>query len=418
MSDTTGGTPFWLTKNGLLQSYTNLEEAIDTDILVVGGGITGALVARAFARSGERVTVIEKRHIATGSTAASTALLQYEIDVPLTELIKKIGKVQAERAYMLCAETISTMKTIAEEFPDACGFRLKPSMYIAAQPHDMEFLHREYLARKTAGLSVVFLGKEELAERGITASGAIYSDLGAEIDPYLLTHAIFTALNEAGHSIYERTELALDTLTTSDTHTTAYTTSGHRIRAQKIIFATGYEAAGMLKEHIVTRKSSYAIVTEKIPEEDLCLAPAFDSLLWDTNTPYLYARTTPDGRILIGGEDVFPRNAFLRDILISWKARKLIKKFSRYLTETPVKQKMKIAFSWSGTFGETEDGLAYIGESPEWPDCYFALGFGGNGILYSAIAGTLLTDLYHGIPNSDLDLFRFGRSSKPELSEK
>ncbi len=71
---------------------------------------------------------------------------------------------------------------------------------------------------------------------------------------------------------------------------------------------------------------------------------------------------------------------------------------------------LHIAHAWSGTFGETKDGLAYIGESPEWPECYFALGFGGNGITYSALAGDLLVRLWQGETPDDLSLFRFGRN--------
>ena len=66
-------------------------------------------------------------------------------------------------------------------------------------------------------------------------------------------------------------------------------------------------------------------------------------------------------------------------------------------------------YVWGGTFAQTADGLAYIGESPELPHAYFALGYGGNGITFAAIAARIITDLYIGRDNSDAHIFRFGR---------
>jgi glycine/D-amino acid oxidase-like deaminating enzyme len=64
---------------------------------------------------------------------------------------------------------------------------------------------------------------------------------------------------------------------------------------------------------------------------------------------------------------------------------------------------------WGGTFGETEDGLPYIGTVRQFPHGYFALGYGGNGITFSWIAANILLDLFLGRPNPDAELFRFDR---------
>ena len=68
-------------------------------MLVMGAGITGALIADALARTGLKVAVVDKRGLAKGSTMASTALVQYEIDTPLITLTRKIGKEKAVRAW-------------------------------------------------------------------------------------------------------------------------------------------------------------------------------------------------------------------------------------------------------------------------------------------------------------------------------
>lgn len=72
--------------------FPPLEDDLSTDIVIVGSGITGALMAHELCRAGIECCVIDKRSIATGSSAASTALLQYEIDVPLCRMAKSSGK--------------------------------------------------------------------------------------------------------------------------------------------------------------------------------------------------------------------------------------------------------------------------------------------------------------------------------------
>jgi len=63
---------------------------------------------------------------------------------------------------------------------------------------------------------------------------------------------------------------------------------------------------------------------------------------------------------------------------------------------------LEVSYTWAGTFGETKDGLAYIGQTPEFPHAYFALGYGGNGITtFSVIAAKIITDLHLGRPNPD-----------------
>src|SRR5689334_12440586 len=93
--------PFPLLRNGIIRSYPSLQRNIHTDVLIMGGGISGALTARQLVNSGQKIVLVDRRHIGMGSTAASTSLLQYEIDVPLHLLMEKIGERNAVRSYLL-----------------------------------------------------------------------------------------------------------------------------------------------------------------------------------------------------------------------------------------------------------------------------------------------------------------------------
>src|SRR5262245_11519995 len=81
--------PYWTVRNGLVHVYPPLERDIRCDAAIVGGGITGAILLNAFTAAGIDCVVIDRRDVGQGSTSASTALLQYEIDTPLYELIPK-----------------------------------------------------------------------------------------------------------------------------------------------------------------------------------------------------------------------------------------------------------------------------------------------------------------------------------------
>jgi glycine/D-amino acid oxidase-like deaminating enzyme len=71
--------------------------------------------------------------------------------------------------------------------------------------------------------------------------------------------------------------------------------------------------------------------------------------------------------------------------------------------------KFKTDFQWSGTFASTKDGLPYIGSIRQHPHTYFALGFGGNGITFSAIAAVIIKDMLKGEKNKDAVIFKFDR---------
>jgi glycine/D-amino acid oxidase-like deaminating enzyme len=168
------------------------------------------------------------------------------------------------------------------------------------------------------------------------------------------------------------------------------------------VIAAGFESQIFLPGKIGRLKSTYALISE--PVENF-IGWHRRSLIWETGLPYLYLRTTADNRIIVGGEDENFANAKRRDALISKKARTLTRKFNLLFPEI----KLKIAYAWAGTFGETKDGLAYIGKNKNLPHAYFALGYGGNGITFSLIAAEIIRDDFLGRKNADAAIFRFGR---------
>jgi len=130
--DLTSDHPFWFIRNGLLQTYPPLEQDETCDVAVIGAGITGAIIAHRLTKMGLSVVVVDRRDVCLGSTSASTSLLQYEIDLPLVEMAKKIGKEAASRAYWLSYESVNSLAELAESLTIDCGFERKTSLYLAS----------------------------------------------------------------------------------------------------------------------------------------------------------------------------------------------------------------------------------------------------------------------------------------------
>ncbi len=399
--DLTSAHPFWPLQDGLPAVYPTLKSDLKCDVLVLGGGITGAFIAHYLVREGLDVVLVDKRDIGRGSTAASTALLEYEIDVPLTDLAKMVGQPDAEDAYRICRDSIGKIETIARELGNSCGFRRKKSVYLASRKRDTQMLREECAARKKAGIAVEYLDEPTLNSMfSFQRPGALLSLDAAEVDPYLLTHQILAQASQRGLRVFERTEVVKHQA--GPTRITSETDRGFKVTAGHVVFATGYESVEFMPRCAVSLKSTFAFVSRPLTSFEGWWEQC---LIWETARPYLYLRTTPDGRALVGGEDISFSNPSHRDRRLPKKTGKLAACFREMFPKID----LEVAYSWAGTFGDTKDGLAYIGSVPKFPRYLFGLGFGGNGITYGAVAAEIIRDQILQRPNAAARLFRFDR---------
>lgn len=397
----TSSHPFWSVNNGLPANYPSLNHDASCDAVVIGGGITGSLAAIHLAEAGVKTLLIDKRDIGTGSTSASTALLQYEIDVPLRRLTRDLGPVAAKRSYLLCLESITKLQRITERLMINCGFERKPSLFLARYQREIPELCEEFRLRQEIGIEIEFFDRTAIEKLfPFSRPAALFSRDGGQVDPHRLTHGLLAAGKCSGLEVFDRTEMAR--LETTRRGVRILTRNGFTITARRAIVAAGFESRTLLKSGAGTLKSTYAVISEPLPRIDQWYQ---ECLIWESGLPYLYLRTTPEGRVIVGGEDEDFVSGRRRDSLISRKARTLKRKFEKLFPDVA----MEVAFAWAGMFGETPDGLAYIGLHPEFPHTYFALGYGGNGITFSLIAAEIIRDDFLGRKNRDAGIFRFAR---------
>jgi len=394
--------PFWLVKNGILNSYPSLRENISCDVLVVGGGITGSLIAHQCMEEGYDTVLIDKCEVANGSSSATTSMLQYEIDTPLYELIELIGKKGAEASYKACFDAIDQLQKVCKQIKSKAGYKKKQSLYFAAYKKDIAWLKKEFEARREAGFDVAWVEADEIEKKYNFSQthGGILSEQGASVDAFTLVHEILEFNTNRGLRVFDKTELKEVKSHKSYNEVLLHTEAV--IKAKKIVYCVGYESVSFIKEKFVDLISTYAIVSE-INE---AMSKKYDDLLiWNTADPYIYLRTTADGRFLIGGEDEEFRNPQRRDKLIGRKEKKLVKLFEKHLPQVP----FYADFAWAGTFGVTKDGLPYIGEHKDFKNSYFVLGFGGNGITFSVTGMEMVSDWLKGKKHPLTTWFKFGR---------
>jgi glycine/D-amino acid oxidase-like deaminating enzyme len=392
--------PFSLIKNSLAQSYPSLKKSITTEVLIMGAGITGALIAYKLIAEGKKVVMVDRRDVCNGSSAASTSMLQYEIDVPLHKLIDQVGLTCAVSSYQNCEKAIKDLKKIVVEVKSHCGFEYKKSVYFASSKKDISFLKKEFDAREEHGFQVKWLPKEKIKELGLKAYAAIESKSGAVMDVYKLANDILKYCSERGLEIYDRTEI--QEIKTKKDKTIAKTKDGLTIEADHIVHCTGFESTETIKEKIVDLKSTFALASEafeKIPQ-------AFKNrIYWNTDAPYLYFRSTDDGRIIMGGGDRDFKNAARRDALLPRKEKELAKSFKKCFPEIP----FVADYSWAGTFGETKDGLPYFGKTDPEKNEHYILGFGGNGITFSVMGMDAIVHSLNKTPHPYLEYYKFKR---------
>ena len=373
--DLHSGLPYWVVKNSLLDYFHPLEDDFSTDIVVVGSGITGALMVHELCSAGLRCCMVDKRSIATGSSIASTALLQYEIDVPLCEMAEIIGEDNAVSAYRASLASIADIEKVLKETGVDADFEKRPSLFYASIPNNIE-----------------------------VPGNALLNRVSAQMDAYkaatglLLYHMKKDGLEIFTHTgVTECVEMPEGYIIETD--------RGHKIECKYVIIAAGFEAGKFLSREIMDLTSTYALVSHPVDSKDLWPEQC---LIWETAEPYLYIRTTRGNRIIVGGEDEKFSDPERRDALLRKKTLVLEKKFRRLFPSIPFKTEM----AWCGTFSTTKDGLPFIGNCPDKDRMFFDLGYGGNGITFSMIGAQIICKKLQGIDDERGRIFGYERIEK------
>jgi glycine/D-amino acid oxidase-like deaminating enzyme len=391
------GLPLWLARKPAPLTIDKTVAGIHADVVVVGTGISGALVTDALTQAGYSVLALDRREPMSGSTPASTTLLSFELDTPLIELSRKIGKSDAARAWWRSAQAVRALQERIDDLDIRCGFAERSTIYLPGNILGISQLKLEAATRKKLGLRSAFIDRQDLQQlSGIDKPGAILSYGNGEANPVQLVAGLWRHFLKLGGRMVANVEVTKVEQTRSRVR--LETKGGQIIFAKYAVFCTGFELMKFARPKGYKVISTWALATRPQPERTW---PS-RSLIWEAADPYLYLRTTGDGRVIVGGEDEQFSDDAQRDKIIPKKIAAIARKAKRIFPNIDFKPD----YAWTGSFGESLTGLPAIGPIPELPRCYAVLGFGGNGITFSMLAAQLISRHMQGINDPDAEVFK------------
>jgi glycine/D-amino acid oxidase-like deaminating enzyme len=378
---------------------SRLRRSVQTEVVVVGAGISGAMIAQSLAALGKRPLILDRRRAALlGSTAASTALLQFELDTPLTKLSIKIGKRKAEKVWIASRDAVNELRTRSHRLGIRAHFKTRPSLYLAGNVLDAAGLKREVAQRQRIGLASEYLDRRALRHHfGIDRPAALLNHGNAEANPVELAAGYLRQAIKDGARFHAPHDIV--DIERNHRKIILSTEDGLRIQARHVVFCTGYEISKIVPASTNTILSTWAIATRPQPA---AVWPQ-RALIWEASEPYLYMRATNDGRIICGGEDEDISDTEKRDALTPVKTQRIERKLKRIFPHID----SRAAVAWTGSFGGSSSGMPTIGAIPGYPHCYAVVGYGGNGITFSMLSTKIITAAILGKDIPEARLFGY-----------
>ncbi|WP_242222791.1 NAD(P)/FAD-dependent oxidoreductase [Shinella zoogloeoides] len=358
-------------------------------------------MAHALADGRRSILVVDRREPVRGSTLASTAMIQHEIDIPLHRLAGMIGEEKARRAWRRSARAVEQLTHIVSDTGISCGFERKKTLFLAGDAYGRRALHTEVEARHAAGIAADFLAAADLSSTfSIDRTAAILSDISASGNPAQMAAGILRA--SAGQGVEIASPLEITDMRSTPQGVFLATATGALLSARHVVFCSGYEflEAVANKDHAIV--STWALATPPATKLPDWLG---DCIVWEGADPYLYFRRTRDGRLIAGGEDEESEDAYASPRKLKSKTRTIRRKLEALL-DISLPEPDHI---WAAPFGTTRTGLPLIGRVPGHENVFAVMGFGGNGITFSQIAAEIVSADIAGHGDADADLFALTR---------
>ncbi|GAA0124429.1 FAD-dependent oxidoreductase [Clostridium sp. CTA-19] len=386
--------------NKTIKQYEYLTEDIDTEVIIVGGGVTGAILGHYFSKNNINCVILEKSRIGHGSTSITTSLLQYELDDNAMELKSYTSIENIIRSYNLGIKALDEIEEFINEHGNKCDFKRVDSFLYTDKKLENKEMKEEYYIRKEAGLPVEFIDEDNNPFLFDVKGGVIGKNGGAVLNPYKFTQHLIEVSCKQGLRVYENTEV-LD-VQYSENDVTVETVYGYKVKGKIIIAATGYNIGIFTKRAFGTKTTTFNLATKPIDNIENIYK---NVIIRDNKDPYTYFRTTKDNRLIIGGEDI----NFIPDIYNKELCNKSYETLEQRLKSLFPNLNIEIEYKYCGAFASTQDNLGFIGKDPTNSKLWYCLGYGANGILFAMLGGMMLSKLYYGEVDKDINLFKVDR---------
>jgi glycine/D-amino acid oxidase-like deaminating enzyme len=372
------------------------------DVAVIGGGFTGLAAARALARGGASVAVLEARSFGWGASSRNGGMVLTGLKVEADQLIARYGRETARRMFAASLASIDCVEQIVREEGIDCDFARSGHLLLAYKPaHFRGFVHEAALLKREFGHSTRIVPPGELgAEIGSRAyHGGLVDEVSAGVNPARYVAGLARAAQRAGAQLFDRAPVERIAREAGGANQTGIhkgypyrvETSRGALRAGAVFVATGGytgTATPALRRRIIPI-GSYIIATAPLPEDLAREVSPRDRMIFDSKNFLYYFRLTPDRRMLFGGRaGFFPETPATVRQSAEILRRGMIAVYPQ-LRDTPVE------YAWGGTLDFAFDMMPHAGELG---GVHYALGYAGHGVAMATYLGTQVAAQIAGAP--------------------
>jgi len=359
--------------------------AQQTEVVVIGGGLTGCTIAYAFAAAGAKVILLEAEQIGRGNTARAGGWLSEEPGVPFPVLEKTIGTRAAKRAWQSWRRASLDFAALLRRLDIKCYLEPRPALTVASNPEQAARLAREQKARRAAGLDAPLLNARTVkAEVGLDGSGALRVKDSAVLDPYRACLGMAAAAADRGATLFEGSPVKKITFTRKIVD--VFTDHGS-LRARRVIVATGMPTPlfKALVRHFWFRTTYFAL-TEPVPAKIRRQFGGLTSVVRDWAEPPHIMRWLAD-RLLVSGADMETPPLRLRDKVVVQRTGQLMYELS---TLYPDISGLQPQYGWAADYALTANALPSIGPHRNYPHHLFAFGDASQTLTGAYLASRVL----------------------------
>lgn len=358
-------------------NYPSLDEDIDVDIAIIGGGILGILTGYQLEKYGYNIAIIEAERIAQSTTGHTTAKITSQHGLIYDKIIKQIGKNLAQDYADVNEAAIHHIKKIADENNLNCDFKSESAYIYTQEDKYVDQIRSEVEAAKSLGIDADLI--EDIPFPLDIKLGMVFKNQ-AQFHPRKFLLGLAQVINNKGVKIYEKTR-AIE-LDEGFNRYIINTDKGKKILADKVIIGTHYpfyNKKSMYYSRLYVERSY--ILGIKAQEK----YPGGMYISAEDPPRSLRSHPTENGElILVVGEN--------------HKAGQSTNTKVHYENLYNFANKLftieKIPYRWSTQDCFTLDGIPYVGQySDDTPNLYLATGFGKWGMTNSMAASSIISDL-------------------------
>jgi gamma-glutamylputrescine oxidase len=384
-----------------------LQDNIECDVLVIGGGMSGISAAAALLNKGLRVVVLEKNIIGGSTSGRSAGFMTPDSELELSQLVRRYGIEGAKEIWNIPTHGISLVKNYINEFGIDCDYRIQDSLLLGIGKGGYSVVKEEEEGRKEVGFTNQIVYDESELQKILNCSGfagGIRYDNTFGFNPLQYLQGMKSVLIDNGMKVYESTEV--NKIDGNTVRTDAGT-----VKAKEIIVAIDKmdTAISSLSKQIY-HAQTFLSVSEPLSERQITeLYPSGDDFqMWDNTLVYSYWRLIKGNRILLGGgSKATTFTPFM------WNHANVISNVhSKFKRHFPALRNLNFIQYWPGMIDTSRDLLPIVVRDQTHSHIHYIQGI--VGLPWASFCGDFVVrSIFNEAKGEDLKYYEYLSNNRP-----